>query len=184
MIPLDKPWQLAIPFQETPEGLDSIRASYCGGCHAAIYAEWKATTHAVALQDPQFQAEWKKDGELWLCINCHTPLENQLERIVTGLKNGDVHQPVTKANPRFDAQLRDESITCAACHVRDGFVLGPGIGVDAPHPVKRRERSDAQRLCEQCHNVQERLTDTLICTFNTGDEWRTAGDASTSRGSA
>ena len=180
--PLTKPWQRVIPLQETPEGLPSLRASHCGACHTAIYEEWAATTHAVALQDLQFQAEWKKDGELWLCLNCHTPLENQMERLVTGLADGDFRTPVVNENPEFDPVLQAESITCAVCHVRGGAILGPGLDGDTPHLVQTREGGFFQRTCEHCHNMQDRLTDTLICTFNTGDEWRASGRAAQGQG--
>lgn len=174
--PLTKTWQRAIPLQATPEGLPSLRASDCALCHIEVYAEWKATTHAQALQDLQFQVEWKKDGKLWLCVNCHTPLENQMERIVVGLEGGDFRKPVTKPNPRFDPRLQQESITCAACHVRDSAILGAGTSGDrAPHPVRRQPRAGFQTLCERCHNMQDKLTDVLVCSFTTGDEWRASG---------
>lgn len=175
MVPLTRPWEHAVPWQETPDGLATIRAAECGGCHANIYQEWKMSPHALALEDLQFQAEWKKDHNLWICLNCHTPLENQQERIVTGLKNGDVHEPVTHLNDRFDATLRDEGITCAVCHVRDGVILGPGLANDPPHPVASGASALSQELCESCHNVQGQLTETLICNFATGDEWRASG---------
>jgi hypothetical protein len=180
--PLTNSWERAIPFQETPDGLSTIRASECGECHVAIYEEWSTTAHALALQDPQFQAEWKKDDHLWLCINCHTPLENQQERVVSGLVGGDFRKPVTHQNDRFDLTLRDEGITCAVCHVRDGSILGPGPGGDAPHPVTRGGDVLSQRLCESCHNVQGRLSDVLICTFTTGDEWRASAMADEGKG--
>ncbi len=180
--PLTRSWERAVPAQDTPDGLETLRAAECGECHSAIYEEWKTTAHALALEDLQFQAEWRKDDNLWLCLNCHTPLENQLERIVTGLKNGDFRSPVAHPNDRFDATLRDEGITCAACHVRDGTILGPGLAEDAPHPVASGAGLLSQQMCEGCHNVQEQLSETLICTFATGDEWRASGLAEEGKG--
>lgn len=169
--PLTERWQQVIPFQETPAGIPSIRASDCGTCHRAIYEEWRSTTHAVALQDLQFQSEWRKDGQLWLCLNCHTPLANQLERVVTGLYDGDYRRPVAEVNPRFDRELQQESITCATCHVRDGAIIGPGLGGNPPHPVRTDPEVLSLQICVGCHNVSTRLSDTLVCNFSTGDEW-------------
>jgi Cytochrome c554 and c-prime len=179
---LTQPWELSVPAQEVPDGLSTLTAAECGECHTAIYREWQTTAHANAYLDLQFQAEWKKDNELWLCLNCHTPLENQREQIVTGLRGGDFRSPITQVNDRFDPALRDEGITCAACHVRDGFVLAAVANSDAPHPVKSGVDLLTQLQCEGCHNVQAELSPTLICTFATGDEWRKSGQPEEGKG--
>lgn len=172
VVPLTKHWEKAIPNQEPPEGLESLSAEYCGKCHDDIYAEWKTSNHAVAFQDPQFQAEWAKDDSLWVCINCHTPLQNQQPLIVKGKMDGDYFQPVTEPNPQFDAALREESITCAVCHVRDGAVIGTvGAGSNAPHKVVKDPEFLSEQLCMSCHNVTDVLNPRLVCTFGTGDEW-------------
>ncbi|MEK6786984.1 MAG: multiheme c-type cytochrome, partial [Nitrospirota bacterium] len=64
----------AIPFQKIPDGLASLKAESCGQCHREIYEEWKTSIHAHAYEDPFFQAYWKKDKNIWVCLNCHTPL--------------------------------------------------------------------------------------------------------------
>ena len=110
--PLTKHWETPIPHQEVPHGLVSLSARDCGECHIEIYKEWKQSTHAIAFQDLQFQSEWKKDN-VTVCLNCHTPLQNQQEFIVTGLLNGDYKTPVKTPNPNFDKALQLESITCA-----------------------------------------------------------------------
>ena len=170
--PLTEPWEQAIPFQKVPEDLETLRAADCGECHEEIYAEWKGSVHAKALADLQFQAEWKKDKYLFVCRNCHTPLQNQQETIVTGLIGGDYHRPVEAPNPDFDPVLKEEAITCAVCHVRDGAIIGPYGDTESPHPVKRNPDLLSAQACLTCHNVQGVLSATLICTFSTGDEWR------------
>lgn len=171
--PLTKHWEKVIPHQEPPEGLESLSASECGECHEEIYREWKSSNHARALQDPQFQAEWAKDEHLWVCINCHTPLQNQQEFIILGKEDGDYFKPVKRANPNFDHELKEESVTCAVCHVRDGAVIGTrGNDEDAPHAVKKDTEALSRKLCFGCHNVTEALNPTLICTFQTGEEWK------------
>lgn len=169
-IPLTKHWEKAIPNQTIPEGLSSIRAKDCGSCHSEIYKEWKESTHAVAFQDLQFQAEWKKDN-VYACLNCHIPLQNQQEFIVTGLLNGDYKTPAKIPNPYFDKKLQLESITCATCHVRDGNVIGAIGSTNAPHKTIKDVKFLSEQICISCHNVVEKLSPTLVCTFETGDEW-------------
>lgn len=170
---LTKSWEKPIPYQTPPEGLTSLSAEECGECHVEIYREWKASFHAQAWHDPQFQAEWAKDDSLWVCVNCHTPLENQQEFLILGKKGGDYFQPVKQANPRFDRSLREEAITCAVCHVRDKVVIGPyGNHEAAPHAVQKDSGRLSQQMCLSCHNVEDALSPTLICTFQTGEEWR------------
>lgn len=171
IVPLTKHWEKAIPHQEIPEGLTSLSADSCGVCHQQIYNEWRQSTHAVAFQDLQFQAEWKKD-DVFACLNCHIPLQDQQEFIVTGLINGDHKNPVKEPNPLFDQKLQLESITCASCHVRNGAVIGT-LGSDvAPHKIAKDPAFLSEELCIGCHNVVDELNPVLVCTFETGDEWR------------
>ena len=170
--PLSAPWERAIAFQQPPEGLDDLSASSCGECHQEIFAEWKASNHALAFQDLQFQAEWAKDDSLWLCLNCHTPLQNQQPFLITGKYGNDPLKPVKKVNPDYDSRLQHEGITCAVCHVRDGAVIGVGEpSEEAPHAIHPELRMDVA-VCLQCHNVSARVTPTLVCQFQTGDEWQ------------
>lgn len=171
--PLTKHWEKPVLLQRVPEGLTSVSAEECGKCHDEIYQEWKNSFHALAWQDPQFQSEWSKDDSLWVCINCHTPLQNQQPYIVSGKIDGDYFRPVKTANPNFDPKLREESITCAACHVRDGYVIGPyGSGKNAPHAAKKDSVHLSRQLCFTCHNVTDVLNPALVCVFATGDEWQ------------
>ena len=102
-----------LPRQEVPKGLTSLSAAQCGACHQEIYQEWRASTHAAALRDRQFQAELAKAPEVqWLCLNCHTPLENQLATIAVGVAGRTLRKPILKKNARFDRVLREEAITC------------------------------------------------------------------------
>src|SRR5688572_5577428 len=68
----------AIPFQRVPEGLTSLKAESCGQCHREIYDEWKSSIHARAYEDPYFQAYWKKDKNVWVCLNCHRSEERRV----------------------------------------------------------------------------------------------------------
>jgi hypothetical protein len=108
----------AIPFQKIPEGLTSLKAESCGQCHREIYDEWKTSIHAHAYEDPFFQAYWKKDKNIWVCLNCHTPLENQQPTLVKEIPRGRVEKAIQEPNPQYDPEYQKESITCAACHLR------------------------------------------------------------------
>lgn len=143
----------AIPFQKIPEGLTSLKAESCGQCHREIYEEWKTSIHAKAYDDPFFQAYWKKDKNIWVCLNCHTPLENQQPTLVQDIPRGRVEKAVEVPNPHFDAEYQKESVTCAACHVRDGVILGPFEDSAAPHPTKFDPNFRTAQVCYRCHNV-------------------------------
>ncbi len=154
-------------------GLPDLSAETCGTCHPALYAEWSVSTHAAAWTDPQFQAEIGKSGNRWLCLNCHTPLLVQHDLWPRGLTDGDVELPVLAPNPAFDPKLREEGITCAGCHVRDGAIHGPGLGGDAPHPVVADATFRTSEQCERCHQAEAVYPGkSFVCTFQTGDEWR------------
>lgn len=165
-----------VPWSPLPEGLPNLRAETCGVCHVDIYEEWKLSAHAQAwLGDPQFLEELKnttatpgRDAS-WICMNCHTPLQQQLPRLVTALEGGNRGKPIYVANAEFDPTLQKEAITCATCHVRDGFVLGPYGDTHAPHAVKKSDDLRSSALCTQCHEANEELDDvSLACVFDTG----------------
>ncbi len=143
----------AIPYQKIPEGLESLRAESCGQCHREIYEEWKTSIHAQAYQDPFFQAYWKKDKHIWVCLNCHTPLENQQATLIKDIPRGRVEKAHQEPNPQYDAEYQKEGVTCAACHVRDGAILGPFDDSAAPHPTQFDPAFRTTQVCYRCHNV-------------------------------
>jgi nitrate reductase cytochrome c-type subunit len=170
--PLTKSWEKVIPHQEIPEGLTSLSAKSCGVCHLQHYNEWKLSTHAHAWTDLQFQSELKKESSPFMCINCHIPLQNQQENIVSGLIDGDIYKPVRSVNPHFDKELQLEGITCASCHVRNNAIIGPTGAPTAPHKTVKDTILLSEQWCISCHNATAVLTPTLACTFETGDEWK------------
>ena len=143
----------AIPFQKVPEGLTSLSAESCGQCHREIYEEWKTSIHSKAYEDPFFQAYWKKDKNIWVCLNCHTPLENQQPTLVKEIPRGRVEKAVQEPNPHYDPAYQKESVTCAVCHVRDGVIYGPFEDSAAPHPTKFDPNFRTTQICQRCHNV-------------------------------
>lgn len=143
----------AIPYQEVPEGIESLRAEACGTCHREIYDEWKTSIHAQAYTDPFFQAYWKRDHNIWVCLNCHTPLENQQPTLIKEIPRGRVERAIQEPNPRFDHEYRNEGVTCAACHVRDGVIRGPYDDSAAPHPTQFDPSFRTAQVCYRCHHV-------------------------------
>lgn len=166
-----------------PSALADMSAQTCGGCHKAIYEEWRLSTHSQAwLGDAQFQEELKKSrGPAdpkqrsdvgWLCVNCHTPLTSQIERLVVGLEGGDISKPVYTKNPTFDRALQQDAITCATCHVFDGVIHGPYGSDKAPHAVKRDPSLQSEQVCLRCHQAEARYPkQNLGCFFDTGAQW-------------
>jgi hypothetical protein len=143
----------ALSYQNVPEGLTSLKAESCGECHREIYDEWKTSIHAHAYDDPFFQAYWKKDKNIWVCLNCHTPLENQQPTLIKEIPRGRVEKAIQEPNPRYDPDYQRESITCAACHVRDGVIYGPFEDSAAPHPTRFDPSFRTAQVCYRCHNV-------------------------------
>ena len=160
-------------WQEIPEDVADLRASSCRDCHPDIYEEWRVSAHGQAWTDRQFQSELTKSDNRWLCNNCHTPLMNQMEAWPVEVIDGDVERPRYVDNPAFDAELREEGITCAACHVRDGVIEGP-IELETPiHPVRKADRFTTAAICLPCHQaVRSYPGKDFICVFETGQEWR------------
>jgi len=171
------------PYTPVPAGLPDLRPETCGGCHREIYEEWRVSTHARAWEDPQFQAELDKQrgggtgaggaDSSWMCVNCHIPLVNQHETRVVGLKGGALDRPVRVPNPRFQPDLVDSAIGCAACHVRGGVVYGPTGDTEAPHPVAKDPDLLTPAVCERCHEAEAFFPELdLACVFRTGTEFR------------
>jgi hypothetical protein len=147
---------------ETPRGLASLSAKDCGTCHREIYREWAGSMHAQAWTDPYFQVDFEYDGSLQICLNCHTPLVNQQPDLVLGFRDRDKFDPIVTPNPAFDAALRDEGVTCAVCHIRNGRIVGPFRTDRAPHPVELDPgMSQGIKPCLKCHVVAGKRWDTF-----------------------
>lgn len=152
----------------------------CGSCHVAHYAEWRETTHAAAIHDPQYLAELAKPGQpRWLCLNCHAPTQPQRSVLVTPETRFTTAESVVAivavANPTFLPARADEGIGCATCHVRrdadgQGIVVGPRGSGRAPHRV-RVDREALTGICVTCHSPGAvEITPTFVCWFETAGE--------------
>lgn len=139
--------------------LGTLRAAECGACHQREYQDWKSTIHAAAWTDPYYQADWAFDGRQQVCNNCHTPLDRQQEKLVLGFRDRDKWEPVLMPNAKFDPAIKQEGVTCAGCHLREGKILGPRGSPNAPHPVAKF--ADPNEICVRCHVVQGNRWDTF-----------------------
>jgi hypothetical protein len=161
----------AILMNEVPAGLSSLSATTCKTCHPAAYADWSGSMMAGAMTEPVFLADYVAKGEPFLCLRCHAPLQQQRPQHVVGLLSFDPLVPVGYANATFDADLQREGVTCAACHLRDGAMVGPS-GASAPH---RTRKGDVD--CARCHQLPEASPAIDLALSDThGEHERWGGD--------
>ena len=150
-----------LPPQRVPVGLASVSAVQCALCHAEIHDEWRRTDHAEAFTSPLYQVDLRDQGSPYVCAYCHTPLVAQRAEVVEGIR---FFWPSLVAdstpNPGYDPALEAEGVTCAACHLRDGAMVGGhDIEGEAPHAVRYDPGFDSVEMCRPCH--------TLDITFGT-----------------
>jgi hypothetical protein len=145
---------------QTPEVLGNLSAEECAACHQDFYKEWQTTIHSQAWTDPYFRTDWQFDGSPHSCRLCHTPLDRQQPHKVLAYRDTDKWDPVLENNPAFDRKLQHEGVTCAACHYRDGKIVGVLDNTNAPHPVKKLD--DPNQVCVRCHIVEGDRWDTFF----------------------
>lgn len=136
---------------QAPALFNTLRAGECANCHREFYDEWRTTIHSRAWTEPYFQVDWRFDGEQQICKNCHTPLDRQQEYLVIGFNDQEKWDPILVPNPDFDAKLQQEGVTCTACHLRDGYILGTYGIENSPHPIRKLDNPN--RICLGCHVV-------------------------------
>lgn len=137
-----------LPVQELPGALPSLSAQTCNACHGAIHDQWAQSGHARASTDPAWKAARASLGDPPICLECHQPLLVQRANLPKSPGAG-----AKSANPAWDPTLSLEGVTCAACHVRDGAIIGPRelAPEDAPHPVRAEPRLRTAEACAFCH---------------------------------
>ncbi len=182
---LKRHWQVPIPLQgQPPATFSALEASLdpasCGACHPKQFEDWKTTIHSRSVgpgllgQTPSMLREEPETAVM--CYTCHAPLTEQQE----------VYQPgaALKRNPRFDAALQKQGLTCAGCHVRrhqrfgpprrDGSLEGTIPRDRAPHGgATRTPAFERAEFCMGCHQFEEgdrALNGKLL--ENTYTEWK------------
>ncbi|MEN8108150.1 MAG: multiheme c-type cytochrome [Pseudomonadota bacterium] len=143
-----------------PESLAGLGARECAACHQEFYEEWRTTIHSQAWTDPYFQTDWQFDGSQHVCRNCHTPLDRQQPHLILGFRDKDKWDPIMEPNPDFDPDLQHEGVTCTACHLREGRIVGVQGIQDSPHPVQQLD--DPNEVCVRCHVVEGDRWDTFF----------------------
>ncbi len=166
---------LPVPIQKTPDKLANISAQSCNACHFQAHEDWSGSSHAKAWSNDAFQEALARAGGSTACSQCHLPLTNQHSRLAAGYIDGDLTRPNLKDNPIWDATLMSEGVTCAACHVRDGMVIGTRAIAGAPHPIAVSEELGTSKACVTCHQLTWPGADKPF--YNTYGEWEATGYA-------
>ena len=164
---------LPIRVDKLPDGLPSLSAQGCNGCHYAAHDSWSLSGHAQAWISPEFQKAVAAAGDATACLGCHLPLQAQHDQLAIGAVDGQLSRPVFEPNPRFDLSLRAEGVTCAACHVREGTILGTHAAPNAPHPVTPTPELQSGDMCAACHQLTWPGADRPW--YDTWGEWEASG---------
>jgi len=160
------PSALPMDIGQLPRGLANASAQGCNGCHFEAHGSWESSVHATGHQSAAFREAVAEVGSP-ACLSCHLPLAVQHSRTVA-YDGEDIHQPVFTDNPNWDPTLSTEGVTCAACHLRDGFVVGSNVA-PAPHPTASAPELARSVACAPCHQLTWPGADAPI--YNTFQEW-------------
>lgn len=148
-----------------------IRPEACAKCHPAQYQDWKQSLHHKAMGSgvlgQLLDMELDEPILAISCQRCHAPLAEQIPYLERG-----------KRNPVFMEGLREQGITCAACHVRDHKYFGPpprrpGAENGGPHGgFEIRAEYQSPGFCASCHDFDggEGMHGKLV--QETAQEWR------------
>lgn len=147
-------------FSEGERPLDIGRAfrsaEACADCHEREAEDWAASRHRAAHSNAIYQAGLVDEPSAF-CVNCHSPLPGQVDEVLANLgwyfwrnpRSRSGEEPARRPEPRAD-----EGVNCAACHVRDGVILGTGEGLGAPHEVRTVPELASPTLCASCHEFR------------------------------
>jgi hypothetical protein len=143
---------LPVEIGDLPHGLANLSAQGCNACHFAAHESWSSSTHATGHASSRFVAAVADLGTP-ACTVCHLPIASQQPDLLV-FDADDINRPVGRINPSWNATLRTEGVTCAACHVRDGLVIGaePATGA-APHPIGWSPELRDSKICATCHQL-------------------------------
>lgn len=162
---LTRHWVDPLPPQgNPPDGFAALEASLapddCGGCHAEQYAQWRASLHSHTMSDGiAWQLALMDQGQGNKCLRCHAPLAEQ--KALVALRHGWPNAPTSAPPSYVPADLADQGLVCAACHVRAHQRFGPPARterapVDAPHGGFQPEAAfEDSRFCAFCHQFPE-----------------------------
>ena len=161
---------LPVVISTLPAGLPSLSAQGCNACHGDAHDTWLGSAHAHAGESAAFRDAVRTAGNSTACTQCHLPLATQHDPLAAGYIDGDLSRPRLEPNPSFDATLRGEGVTCVACHVRDGVVLGVHASTNAPHPLVVSAELTDSAMCATCHQLTWAGADRPF--YDTYGEWK------------
>ena len=110
-------------------------SSDCAKCHIEQYREWHGSAHNMAYTDP-FYRKATDNYDNTDCLTCHVP---------SSIRDREL---------QARSFARDEGISCIACHLQQGTMVGPhaSSALFTPHPIRRDEGFyHSSKLCGICH---------------------------------
>ena len=113
--------------------LKSPSSQRCQECHGPIHEKWKASRHAGAWTSEGYKKETENYTKM-KCLGCHNPQE---------ITDGE------KPLPR--EEHKEEGVSCAACHLKEGAMRGPYQVFSPPHPSKEDPWYRRSESCRGCH---------------------------------
>ena len=170
-------WKKPIPPQgEAPpnhlEPTRGLQPENCAVCHPDQFKGWKASLHGKAM-GPGVVGQFHSmsfGGEA-SCLNCHAPMAEQWKYLLNDGK--------WVANKSYNPALKNQGITCAACHLRRHKRHGPPLRKNRPSisqavhgEPERTPFFEASEFCKGCH--QHPSTSLLVngkTVENTYREW-------------
>lgn len=160
------------PIEPLPP-LQLLSATQCASCHSEIAAEWRASAHGRASSTALYHAEFRHEGQMFICGYCHQPLVEQRAQTVSGLRwVWPLQVAATQPNPRFQPALAGEGVTCLACHARGQAIAGPHALSTPAHAVVVEPDFGAVSLCQTCHRLHIPLGRLLRPVQETIEEWQ------------
>ncbi len=166
----------------------TLSAKQCARCHDKQYQEWRGSMHGAAgspglIAQLLPMAAHGQGASLESCQRCHAPLAEQLPLLRAGQRGGDESAREYTSNAFYDADLREQGINCAACHMRGWRRFGPPNPSPSllrmpNYPVFETEQLYTQLpmyergdFCQPCHQLPARLAVEGKPLLNTYREW-------------
>lgn len=160
------------PLIKPTKNMNSISAKECGSCHQKQYEEWQGSRHQLAFMNSIFLEGYKFEKKDF-CVNCHAPLQNQVQEI----NHRTVEELQTMSKNLLP--LTYEGITCVTCHVRENKILTIHDKKDnSVHEFKTAKNLGSPEFCANCHQFNFPNNNEDIPRFthepmqNTLQEWR------------
>lgn len=160
---------LPLALEALPAGLANLTAQQCAACHWDVHAGWETSAHATGWSGDVFRQAVRDASSPATCLECHLPLAAQQPTLAERYVDGDMAAPIHRPNEAWNPSLMEEGVTCAACHVRNGRVIGIRAAPDAPHPVEPSAALSHSAACATCH--QRVFPGSAAPWYDTYGEW-------------